>query len=72
MKLADKRSYVIKDLKGVADMSNAEIQLNCEYIRCVVEDAISFIKEQDAHIRTIRGQRDKLRREVALKGGEQG
>ena len=71
MKLADKRSSVIKDLEDVEYMSALDFPHSEEFIRDVVKDAIGFIKMQDNHIRTIRAQRDKARNELRrLKEGE--
>ena len=63
MKLADKRSDVLKRLEEVEGMSSLDFPLNEEYVKEVISDAIGFIKMQDDHIRTIRGQRDKMRKE---------
>lgn len=64
MKLADKRSDVIKDLESVEDMSTLDFPFNEVYVKHVVRGAIGFIRMQDNHIRTIRAQRDKARREL--------
>ncbi len=64
MKLSDKRSAVIKDLEDVEELSRIEFQVNEEYVKGVIKDALGFIKMQDNHIRTIRGQRDKARRDL--------
>lgn len=67
MKLSDKRSEVIDHLEQVESMGALDFQINREYVQRVAREAIGFIREQDAHIRTIRGQRDKLRRERGTK-----
>lgn len=41
-----------------------------DYIKTAIRDAIGFIKEQDAQIRTIRGQMNKARREARALQGE--
>ena len=72
MKLAKRRSAVIKDLEDVEELNHIEFQINEDYIRGVIKDALSFIQMQDDQLRTIRGQRDKARREIkALKGGDE-
>ena len=67
IKLADKRHEVIDHLEQVESMGALDFQISREYVQRVAREAIGFIREQDAHIRTIRGQRDKLRRERGTK-----
>lgn len=71
MKLADKRSELLKRLEDIEDMSILDsYEMNRDYIKTAIRDAIGFIKEQDAQIRTIRGQMNKARREARALQGE--